>query len=93
MNGEGIKSLTGFRTRSAGSSDLHSERAEVGTESLLSRFINQKLAVKGSFKSWFRKVKDWKKLRFRKIGRSERLSSDDRKLFIERLIARPVSDD
>jgi hypothetical protein len=37
MNGKGIESLTGFEPRSTGSSDLHSERAEVGTESLLSR--------------------------------------------------------
>jgi hypothetical protein len=72
MNGEGIKFLTGFETRSSGSSDLHSERAEVGTESLLLRFINKKKAVKGSLKSWFRKVKDWKKLRFLKIGRSDK---------------------
>jgi len=44
MNGEGIKFLTGFETRSSGSSDLHSERAEVGTESLLSRFINLQIS-------------------------------------------------
>jgi hypothetical protein len=43
MNGEGIKFLTGFETRSSGSSDLHSERAEVGTESLLSGFIDQQI--------------------------------------------------
>jgi hypothetical protein len=43
MNGEGIKFLTGFEPRSSGSSDLHSERAEVGTESLLSGFIDQQI--------------------------------------------------
>lgn len=40
-NGDGIESLTGFITKSSGSQDLHSERAEVRTESLLS--INLKL--------------------------------------------------
>jgi|GEM_PF-3318726 len=35
-NGDGIEFLTGFKTRSTGSSDLHSGRAEVRTESLLS---------------------------------------------------------
>jgi hypothetical protein len=40
MNGNGIKFLTGFKPKSSGSSDLHSERAEVRTESLLSMFIN-----------------------------------------------------
>jgi hypothetical protein len=43
MNGEGIKFITGFETRPSGSSDLHSQGAEVGTESLLSRFINPKI--------------------------------------------------
>jgi len=47
-NGEGIKSLTGFKNRSSGSSDLHSERAEVESESLLSKFINPRLTVKSS---------------------------------------------
>jgi len=50
-NGEGIKFLTGFKNRSSESQDSHSERAEVGTESLLSKFIDLKMAVKGSLKS------------------------------------------
>jgi hypothetical protein len=33
-----MKFLTGFKTKSYGSSDLHSGRAEVWTESLLSTF-------------------------------------------------------
>ncbi|MDP2339219.1 MAG: hypothetical protein Q8N05_22725 [Bacteroidota bacterium] len=36
-------------------------------------------------------MKDWKEPRFPKIDRSRRLSSDDRKLFTQRLIERPVS--
>jgi len=43
MDGEGIKFLTGFKTRSSGSSDPHSERAEVETGSLLPKFINRKI--------------------------------------------------
>jgi hypothetical protein len=43
MNGKGIKFLTEFETRPSGSSDLHSGRAEVGTESLLSGFINKRI--------------------------------------------------
>jgi len=42
-NGKGQKFLTEFETWSSGSSDLHSGRAEVGTESLLSKFINPKV--------------------------------------------------
>ncbi|HZL08717.1 MAG TPA: hypothetical protein VFC65_01875 [Prolixibacteraceae bacterium] len=51
MNGKGIEFLTELKTGSSGSSDLHSERVEVESESLLSKFINQTLTVKGSFKS------------------------------------------
>ena len=40
MNGEGIKFLTGFETGPSGSSDPHSQRAEVETGSLLPKFIN-----------------------------------------------------
>jgi hypothetical protein len=47
--------------------------------------------VKSSFKSWFRKVKDWKELRFPKIGRSGRLAPDNQKLFTERPIERSVA--
>jgi hypothetical protein len=43
MNGKGIEFLTGFEPRSSGSSDLHSERAEVETGSLLSGFINPQI--------------------------------------------------
>ena len=43
MNGEGIKFLTEFITRSSGSSDPHSRRAEVEPESLLSKFINPEI--------------------------------------------------
>jgi hypothetical protein len=39
-NGGGIKFLTELENFSYRSSDLHFGRAEVGTESLLSRFIN-----------------------------------------------------
>lgn len=35
MNGEGIKTLAGFKTRSSKPPGLQSERAEVGTKSLL----------------------------------------------------------
>ncbi|BBE20467.1 hypothetical protein AQPE_4660 [Aquipluma nitroreducens] len=38
-------------------------------------------------------MKDWKKLRFWKIGRGGRLSSDSQKPFIEKLIERSISDD
>jgi len=47
-NGKGTKFLTGFKTWSSGSLDLHSERAEVESESLLSKFINPQLTVKSS---------------------------------------------
>ena len=47
-NGEGNRFLTGFKTWSHGSSDLHSERVEVERESLLSKFIKQQLTVKSS---------------------------------------------
>jgi len=81
-NGEGIKSLTGFKNWSPGSSDPHSERTEVRTESLLSLSINLRKIVLRSAKSWFWKVTDWKKLRFPKICRSESLSPDNPTLFI-----------
>lgn len=81
-NGNGIESLTGFKTKSSGSSDLHSGRAEVWTESLLSMSINLRKIVLRSVKSWFGKMTDWKKPRFPKISRSERMSSDKQSLFI-----------
>jgi len=42
-NGKGFKFLTGFKNWSPGSSDLHSGRVEVRTESLLSWFVNPKI--------------------------------------------------
>jgi len=43
MNGDRDGFLTEFKPWSSGSSDLHSERVEVGTESLLSKFLNLKI--------------------------------------------------
>jgi hypothetical protein len=43
MDGEGIKFLNEFNIGSSGSSDPHSNRAEVEHESLLSMFINSKI--------------------------------------------------
>lgn len=75
-NGEGIKFLIGFKNRSSGSQDSHSGRVEVGTESLLSMFIDTKMAVKGSLKGWFRRLINLKEPRFRKINQRGILSSD-----------------
>jgi hypothetical protein len=89
-NGNGIEFLTGFKTKSTRSSDLHSGRAEVRTESLLSKSINLRMIVMRSKEMLIKEAINWKEPRFPKFDRRGRLSSDNQTLSSLRQAERSV---